>query len=271
MELIDFAIKIAEKAGRLTVKGAKKTLTVSEKAKNDLVTNVDKASEKLIIDSVKAKYPDHDFLAEESSGKNQVKAYEKSEYIWIIDPLDGTLNFCHKIPLYSVSIAIFEKKKTEKSKNFEYMEGEIVAGVINIPMLNETYYAEKGKGAYLNGKKISVSEVRELDDAMTVTGYPPKHKEINLPYFERMLTRSQAGRRTGSAALDLAWLACGRFDAFWEFGLKPWDIAAGALIVEEAGGKVTDTNGNLLDLFGQDIIATNKLLHRRMISEFAGL
>lgn len=273
MKLLNFAIQTAQKAGKLILKESKKALIVSEKGKNDLVTNVDKASEALIINEIKSVYPTHSILAEESSflHKTQVSNFKKSKYIWIIDPLDGTTNFAHRLPLYSISIAIFETKVADSSKNFDYLEGELIAGVVFAPALNEIYYAEKNKGAFLNGKKIKVSNIGKIENSLLVTGFPTTHREINLPYFEAMLSKAQAMRRLGSAALDLCYIASGRFDAYWEFGLKPWDIAAGALIVEEAGGKITDTNGNLLDLFGKDILATNGKVHKEVVTTFKPL
>lgn len=285
MELLDFAIQTAEKAGKILQKEAKKTLQIKEKAANDIVTQADLASEKTIIATIQKAYPDHGILAEEdyslSKNSNNNTAtklnksantdYSKYKYIWIVDPLDGTINFSHRQPIYSVSIALFKTSSKEKSRNFDYLSGEIVTGVIYAPAMNEIFYAQKGKGAFLNGKKIQVSAVKNFHKALTVTGFPPTHKEKVLPHFKVMLKNSQAVRRLGSAALDLCWVAAGRFDLFWEFGLKPWDVAAGSLIVSEAGGKVTDINGNLLDLFGADILATNRHLHTKAIKEFQSM
>lgn len=272
MNLLKFAIKLAQKAGKTIIKESKK-LKIVEKAKNDLVTNADKASEKLITDLIRKNYTDHAILAEEASygSKVQAKKYSKSKYIWIIDPLDGTTNFAHGLPIYSISIGLFKSQFSESSSNFEYLNGEIVLGVVYAPAMNELFYAVKGKGAYLNGRKIKVSNVKNLENSLLVTGFPYVNKKMNLPYFAAMLDKSQAVRRLGSAALDLCYTACGRFNGYWEFGLKPWDIAAGALIVEEAGGKVSDTNGNLLDLFGKDILATNGKIHNAIIKDFQKL
>lgn len=273
MKLIDFTIKIAEKAGKLLLKESKKAFKVREKSVNNLVTDADFASEKFITTEILKKFPDHAILAEESSFQNpqQLKKLAQAEYIWIIDPLDGTTNFAHRLPQYAVSIAVFHNKARQKSKNFQYLEGEIILGVIHSPVLKETFSAEKGKGARLNGKKIEVSKTKTVSKSLTVTGFPPTNREINLPYFLAILNRCQALRRLGSAALDLAYVAAGRFDLFWEFGLSPWDIAAGALIVEEAGGRVSDTNDNLLDLFGKDILATNGRVHPETVAIFEKL
>ncbi|MBI4975793.1 inositol monophosphatase [Candidatus Peregrinibacteria bacterium] len=265
-----------------------------EKGVNDLVTNADKASEKFIIENINKTYPDHGILAEESSF-NQTKSYGEKfarearshylignpngtgafmkefankKYIWLIDPLDGTTNFAHGLPLYAVSIGLFGTKSIKKSKNFEYLSGELILGVVFAPELNELFYAQKGHGAFLNGKKIKVSNVKSVKNSLFVTGFPTTHKEINIPYFEKITFESQALRRLGAAALDLCYIACGRFDGYWEFGLKPWDIAAGSLIVSEAGGQVTDIYGNELDLFGSDIFASNKKIHKETVEIF---
>lgn len=272
MDLLKFTINLAKKAGTLAIKESKK-ITVNFKRKNDLVTNADKACEKLIKSEILKNFPDHLILAEESN-ENFLKDFEKSKnpkYIWIIDPIDGTTNYAHGLPLYSVSIGLFKITSKDTSKNFEYLEGEIVLGVVHAPALNETFYAQKGKGAYLNGKKITISTAKKLADSLMVTGFPYENKEMNLPYFIKMMEHCQAIRRLGSAALDLCYVAASRFDGYWEFDLKPWDVAAGALIVKEAGGKVTDLNGNLLDLFGFDILASNNKIHKEILETFSPL
>ncbi|MEK7672453.1 MAG: inositol monophosphatase family protein [Patescibacteria group bacterium] len=268
MKFLDFGLKLAEGAGKIILKNAKKTLTIKEKSLNNLVTNADKASEAFIIKTIKSAFPDHAIIAEESSDGKFSEEYKNADYLWIIDPLDGTTNFAHGLPLYSVSIALCEIKKAESSKNFDYLSAEIIFGIVHAPALNETFYAQKGKGAYLNGKKISVSPTGKVEKSLFVTGFPPVNQKLNMPYFLTMMKQCQAIRRLGSAALDLAYVACGRFEGHWEFGLKPWDIAAGSLIVAEAGGKVTDINGNQLDLFGADILATNGKIHKKTIEIF---
>ncbi|MBI4235212.1 inositol monophosphatase [Candidatus Peregrinibacteria bacterium] len=265
MTFLQFAIKTAQKAGKILLKESTKNLQIREKAADDFVTNADLESEKLIIKAIKKTYPAHGIFAEESHTANM----PNKEYIWLIDPLDGTTNYAHQLPLYCVSMGLLQIKKAEKSKNFNYLSGEIIAGVVFAPRLNELFYAEKGKGAYLNGKKIHVSNVRELSRAMTVTGFPPKNKEINMPYFTNMVRHSGVVRRFGAAALDLCYCARGAIDGFWELELKPWDIAAGSLIVIEAGGTVTDLNDQTLDLFGQEILATNTHIHREMMKKLA--
>lgn len=260
---MEFAIKIAKEAGELTIKEAEKGFKISKKGPRDLVTNADKASEKLIKSAIKKAFPDHGILAEES--ENDLKEIAKKDFIWIIDPIDGTTNYAHGIPNYSISIAVFATTYSESSKNFEYKGGELIAGVVHAPRLNETFYAAKDQGAFLNGKKIQVSTTKTLQDSVVATGFPYENKEEALPYFEKIVSRAQGIRRFGSAALDLCYLAAGRFDAFWELGLQPWDIAAGALIVQEAGGHLTDLNGAELDLFSKEILASNKHTHQEMI------
>ncbi len=272
MNILKFTIGIAEKAGKIALKESSK-LKITLKGKNNLVTNADKACEKLIKAEIKSAFPDHLILAEESSENftEDLEKHKKPKYVWIIDPIDGTTNYAHGLPLYSVSIGLFEISSKDKSKNFEYLEGEMVLGVVHAPALNQTYYAQKGKGAYMNGKKIKVSDTKKVADSLMVTGFPYENREINLPYFTKMMDHAQAIRRLGSAALDLCYIAAGHFDGYWEFDLKPWDIAAGALIVEEAGGRVTDINNNMLDLFGFDILASNKKIHKEILEIFSQL
>ncbi len=272
MDLLSIAIKISEKAGKRILKEEKK-LSVSKKGLRDLVTNADLASEELIIKEVKKKFPDHAIIAEESSltNKKELKKLIQAPYIWIIDPLDGTTNFAHKIPNFAVSIGVFKTAQVEESKNFEYLEGELVCGVVFAPKLGDLYYAEKGKGAYYNGKKMQVSSRKNLEDAVVCTGFPYKNKSRNMPYLTAILEKVRGTRRFGAAALDMCAIARGQFDAYWEFGLKAWDVAAGALIISEAGGKITDTNGELLDLFAEDMLCTNSHLHPDMLKTFEGL
>jgi len=270
MSLLEFTIKIAEKAGKLILEKREQNLQISEKTKNDFVTNLDKESEELLIKEILTKYPNHAIIAEESSfeSKGDSEKLANAEYIWIIDPIDGTKNFIRGIPAYCVSIGVFKKEKLEVSKNFDYLSGELVVGVVHAPALHETFSAEKEKGAYLNNKKIKVSNIKKLTDTIFATGFPAEHKEHNMTYFAKVIEKTGAMRRLGSAALDLCYIAAGRIDGFWEFGLKPWDIAAGSLIIEEAGGKITDTNGNPIDLFGADILASNSKIHKETVKLF---
>lgn len=267
MDLLKFTTKLAEKAGKHILQARQKSLQVKEKQLNDFVTNVDQSSEELIIKAIKKQFPDHEIIAEEShtASKKNLQKLLGAPYIWIIDPIDGTRNFVRGIPNYCVSIAVFENTAVETSKNYQYLEGEIIAAAVCAPALQETYSAAKNCGAYLNGKPIKVSQNIPLQKAIFATGFPPEHREKNLAYFNKVTTHTGAVRRLGAAALDLCFLAAGRLDGFWEFGLKPWDIAAGALILEEAGGKSTDLNGQPLDLFGQEILSTNGELHQESI------
>jgi len=269
-DLLKFAIKTAKKAGKYVLLEQKKGLIIEEKAKNDLVTNADKASEEIIIREIKKIYPDHAIIGEESSfiHKTDINSYANAEYIWLVDPIDGTTNYAHQLKEYAVSIGLFKLSKKEKSKNFQYLTGELIVGVVYAPGLNELFSAAKDDGAYLNGKKIHVTKINEIKNSLFATGFPYKNQGINLPYFNAMMGRCQAIRRLGAASLDLCYVAAGRFEGYWEFGLKPWDIAAGALIIEEAGGHVTDTNGNPIDLFGADIFASNNKIHHETLNLF---
>jgi len=266
MNYLPFILKTIKKAGTLVLKESKTHFKIEEKAKNDLVTNVDKASEELITKEIKKLFPAHAILSEEDNFKNGIpKNIQNAKYTWIIDPIDGTLNFTKDLPFYAISIALFERKNSSKSKNFDYLEGEIIAGAVYIPRLDELFYAGKGKGAYLNGKRIHVSTTKTVEKSVLATGFHLKECiSQNLPYFEKIVNKCRAIRRFGASAIDLVYTACGRFDGYWEFNIKAWDIAAGALIVEEAGGHVTDINGNLLDLFGQQVLVTNKLIHKEL-------
>ncbi len=222
---------------------------------NNLVTEADHASEKAIIGVINSKFPDHQILAEETG---EIK--QESTYKWIIDPIDGTVNFAHGIPLNCVSIAI------EK-------EGEVILGAVYNPHLNELFFAEKGKGATLNDKPIRVSEEDKTIKACLVTGFP--YTYINMPngpleIFERFIRKGVPVRRLGSAAIDLCWVACGRFDGFYEHKLEPWDSAAGYLIVEEAGGKVTDLQGNKFSVYQHKLLATNGKIHDEMVKVING-
>lgn len=218
---------------------------------NNLVTEADHAAEAAILNVIKSHFPDHQILAEESGALIQ-----DSEYKWIIDPIDGTVNFSHGIPLCCVALAL------EK-------DGEIILSAVYAPLLNELFVAEKGAGATLNDKKIWVSEETRVLNACLVTGFP--YTYINMPngpleVFGRLIKKGIPVRRLGSAAIDLCWVACGRFDGFYEHKLEPWDSAAGFLMVEEAGGKVTDHMGNKFSPYQHRIVATNGKIHDALLS-----
>lgn len=222
---------------------------------NNLVTEADHASEKAIIGVIHKYFPDHHILGEESG-----EIILDSDYKWIIDPIDGTVNFAHGIPLNCVSIGIEHNK-------------EIIMAAVYNPHLNEFFFAEKGKGALLNDKPIRVSEQSKTINACLVTGFP--YTYINLPngpleIFERFIRKGVPVRRLGSAAIDLCWVACGRFDGFYEHKLEPWDSAAGYLIVEEAGGNVTDLEGKKFSVYQHKILATNGKIHDEMVEVING-
>lgn len=218
---------------------------------NNLVTEVDTRAEKVIIDIIQSHYPGHSIISEEVGS-----ILHKSEYEWIIDPIDGTVNFAHGIPICCVSIGI------------RYQE-ELILGTVYNPMLNELFFAEKGKGAYLNDEPISVSSKTNIKTACLVTGFPykwPKTYEHPIKVFERFIMEGLPVRRLGSAAIDLCWVACGRFDGFWEYNLNPWDVAAGYLIVQEAGGRITNFNGEPYDVNDKETLATNGKIHDDMLN-----
>jgi myo-inositol-1(or 4)-monophosphatase len=223
---------------------------------SNLVTEVDKKSETKIIEIIKVDFPEHNILSEE------IGALETSSDIkWIIDPIDGTINYAHKIPICCVSIGI------EKA-------GEIIFGIVYNPMSGEMFFAEKGKGAFLNDEKISVTKENNLKKALLVTGFP--YVAADIPYkpikaFSAFLDMDLPIRRLGSAALDLCWTALGRFDGFWEYNLHPWDVAAGYLIMTEAGGKVTDFKGGKYSIYEKEILATNGLIHDDMLKVLKSL
>jgi myo-inositol-1(or 4)-monophosphatase len=243
------ALRAAGTAGRLHLRWLNKTKTTRKSNALDLVTEADKEAEAAIIATIRRAFPDHAILAEESGASEQ-----RSAHRWIIDPLDGTTNFAHGFPAFCVSIA------------YEH-RGRVQYGVIFDALRKELFTARRGKGAKLNGKPIRVSKANALATALLATGFPYDRRErrrFYLAFWENMMTRVEGVRRAGSAALDLASVACGRLDGFWEFGLKPWDIAAGSLLVEEAGGKVTNMDGTALDLAGAQLLASNRRIHQEM-------
>ena len=249
--MIEDIIKISKEAGELIKNNFGKVHSIEFKTNVlNLVTETDKASEKLITDFIKKKYPSHGILAEEGSDLNK-----SAEYLWVVDPLDGTTNFAHGLPIFSVSIGV------QKS-------GETIAGVVYDVMRDIIYSAEKGSGSFANGKRISVNKNQNLGHGMLVTGFPYNIRENPDKAIERfaaMLGTARAIRRLGSAAIDFCYVANGVFDGFWEVSLHPWDICAGKLIVEEAGGLVTDFDGKNIDIYSKRILATNGYVHQRMI------
>jgi myo-inositol-1(or 4)-monophosphatase len=253
--LLNFAIQTARDAGRILADRMGRALQVSNKGDIDLVTEADLASEKLIIERIKTHYPRHSILAEESGATDGIKMVAgQTDWRWIVDPLDGTTNYAHGYPCFCVSIGL------ERA-------GSIEIGVIYDPSRDEVFAAERGQGATLNDRRIRVSAVDDLNAAMLCTGFPYNVRE--RPNFARdfanFTMEAQAVRRDGSAALDLAYLACGRFDGFWEDGLNAWDIAAGVLLVEEAGGRITDFVGAPLNIYTPKVLASNGLIHHKMM------
>ncbi len=252
------AIQAALKAGEILRRGFQTHFQVTSKPGiHNLVTEYDNAAEKSIISTILQHYPSHSILAEES-GEEHTK--QGADVLWIIDPLDGTVNFAHQIPVFSVSIAVA-------------VHQDVYIGVIYNPLLHELFVAEKAKGAYLNGERLRVSSVDQLIKAFMATGFPYNVNTNPMHCIDRFAEMQAKGipiRRQGSAALDLAYVAAGRFDAFWELNLNAWDIAAGKLLVEEAGGKVTQYDGSKFSIFSDKmLLATNGHLHDLMIEHLS--
>ena len=248
--MLNFAIQVAKDAGRLLRDRVGTRINVDHKGSINIVTDVDLASEKLIREAISTYYPRHQVLAEEGG-----LSESESEYRWIVDPLDGTTNYAHGYPVFCVSIALECK-------------GEIVLGVVYDPMRDELFTAEQGGGAALNNRPIRVSKTAELMQGLLSTGFPydiKTSKLTNLDHWANFAMNAQALRRDGAAALDLCYVACGRFDGFWELNLSPWDTAAGALIVSEAGGRLTDFSGGAFSNYKPEIVASNGLVHDRML------
>jgi myo-inositol-1(or 4)-monophosphatase len=244
-------------AGRLARQYFRQDLTIIKKGPIDLVTEADVAVEQEIRARIARRFPSHTFLGEESGGATAPGV----PFRWIVDPIDGTTNFAHGLALFCTSIAL-------------EVDGQVVVGAVYDPMADELFTAERGQGARLNGRRLGVTTVNTLIDSLLVTGFPyisTDERREQLTLFGRFLSESRAVRRLGSAALDLSYVAAGRFDAFWEQGLQPWDVAAGVLLVEEAGGRATDYGGGVYSPFGRQIVASNGALHPRLLDVIAGL
>ncbi|HUQ28452.1 MAG TPA: inositol monophosphatase family protein [Usitatibacter sp.] len=250
--MLNTAVKAARKAGSLITRASFDVdkLTVRAKRQNDFVSEVDHAAEDAIISILREAYPDHGILAEESGSRDA-----DAEYVWVIDPLDGTTNFLHGFPQYCVSIGLLHK-------------GKPMQAVVYDPNRNELFTATKGVGAYLNDRRIRVSATDKLENSLMGTGFPFRevgHLDDYMRMFKNVTMATSGIRRPGAAALDLAWVACGRVDGFWEIGLSPWDIAAGALLVREAGGLIGDLEGNEGFMDSGRVVATNSKLFSALL------
>jgi myo-inositol-1(or 4)-monophosphatase len=249
-EFTKAAIAAAEIGGEILSGYFVSKIEIGYKGRIDPVTPADRASQRAVIRYLKKYFPAHSFIGEEN-----IRNYANSEYCWVIDPLDGTVNYIHSVPQYCISIGLLRM-------------GKAVSGVIYSPCLNELFVAQKGIGAYLNGKRIRVSSIRKLVRSLVVTGFPYEigsDEQNVMKSFSNVIMSVQGVRRLGSAALDLAYVAAGRFESFWEKGLQSWDVAAGSLMVDEAGGKITEYCGGDNYIFGKTLLATNGLVHRSMI------
>lgn len=250
--LLQAAVEASQAAGTLLLRYAATGFQIEYKNPINLVTDADRAAEQCVIDRLKTRFPDHHFLAEERGLDEE----GSSPYRWIIDPLDGTTNFAHGYPAYCVSIGL------------EY-EGRCIMGVVFDPSRNELFTAIEHRGACVNGRPIHVSNTQALDSSLLVTGFAYDIRETkrnNLDHFVKFALKAQGLRRTGSAALDLCYVAAGRFDGFWEVRLNPWDMAAGSVIAREAGGRLTDFGGNDLSIYGQELVASNGRIHEAMLA-----
>jgi myo-inositol-1(or 4)-monophosphatase len=251
-DLLPTMQSIAREAGSLLMDHFRKHVKIEYKGSADLVTIADRQSEALILARIRSDFPSHDVMGEEGT-----RIETGSDYKWYVDPLDGTTNFAHGYPVFCVSLAV-------------EFRGRRIAGVIYDPTRDEMFAAEKGSGARLNGQPIRVSATTRLAECLVATGFPSqkRHKNPNIYFYHHLTLRSHGVRRAGSAALDLCNVASGRFDGFWEFNLNPWDTAAGVLIVEEAGGRVTDFSGDPFQIASRETLASNGLVHAALIAEF---
>jgi myo-inositol-1(or 4)-monophosphatase len=249
---LETAIDIAREAGALLSTYFERRIAFELKGEFDLVTEADRASERLVVERLRSHFPSHSIVAEEGGGHEG-----SSGYRWYVDPLDGTTNFAHGYPVYNVTMGL-------------ELDGEMLAGVIFDPNRQEMFSAERGAGAYLNNRRIRVSAVKRLEDSLVSTGFPSRkrHLNVNIHFYHQMAMATHGVRRSGSAAIDLANVACGRLEAFWEFGLNPWDMAAGILLVTEAGGRCTDMKGEAHRLTGPHLLSDNGAIHQEIVDLF---
>ncbi|MDX2181767.1 MAG: inositol monophosphatase family protein [Bryobacteraceae bacterium] len=247
------AAQIAREAGALVQDFAARKIGFELKGEFDLVTAADRASEALIVERLLQHFPDHSIVAEEGGGQTA-----SSGYRWYVDPVDGTTNFAHGFPVYNVTLALER-------------DGELLAGVVYDPTRGEMFSAERGAGAFLNGNRIHVSAAQRVEDCLVATGFPSRkrHENINVHFYYQLAMISHGVRRAGAAAIDIAYVACGRLDAFWEFGLNPWDMAAGLLMVQEAGGRASGMRGETHHLRSPHLLVSNGLVHPAMLGLFA--
>lgn len=252
-KLKEVMFKAAEEAAAIISSYYNTNFEIGRKKEyNDLVTEVDKKSEAKIIQIIYENFPDHNVLGEEGGDLEK-----KSDYVWIVDPIDGTVNFAHAVPIFCVSIALEYKK-------------EVILGIVYNPIMHEKFWAQRGEGAYLNDKQIHVSEIEDLKDSLLVTGFPydaNTNSDHCLDHFINFVKLGLPVRRLGSAAIDICYLACGRFEGFWEVNLNPWDVASAYLILLESGGKITDFDGGKYSIYNKQILASNgRKVHGEMIA-----
>ena len=251
----ELACRLAREAGDLLLVKSRTSFGIAKKGRVNLVTESDLAAEELIVSQIMGEFPDHGILAEERGGSN-----DDARFRWVIDPLDGTTNYAHGYPVYCVSIGL-------------EVDGRMAAGVVHNPVLGESFTALKGEGAFLNGQQIQVSTQENLEDCLLCTGFSYQMEEIeaNLACFNYMMKHARSVRRDGSAALDLCNVACGRFDGFWEMSLNAWDVAAGSLILTEAGGRVTRFDGSPASIHDRECLATNGRVHDSVSAILSGI
>lgn len=249
---LETAVEVAREAGALITRFAERRIGYELKGDFDLVTEADRSSERLIVERLRTHFPTHGIVGEEGGGQEGTSGYR-----WYVDPVDGTTNFAHGFPVYNVTMGL--------ERN-----GELIAGVIYDPTRDEMFKAERGSGAWLNNRRIQVSKVPRLDASLVATGFPSRkrHENVNVHFYYQLAMITHGVRRAGAAAIDLAYVACGRLEAFWEFGLNPWDMAAGILMVQEAGGRTTDMTGQPCSLRGPHLLVNNGLIHDEMVGLF---
>jgi myo-inositol-1(or 4)-monophosphatase len=249
---LETAVDIAREAGALLSTYFERRIAFELKGDFDLVTEADRASERLVVERLRSHFPSHSIVAEEGGGHEGTSGYR-----WYVDPLDGTTNFAHGYPVYNVTMGL-------------ELDGEMLVGVVFDPNRQEMFSAERGAGAYLNNRRIRVSAAKRLEDSLVSTGFPSRkrHLNVNIHFYHQMAMATHGVRRSGSAAIDLANVACGRLEAFWEFGLNPWDMAAGILLVTEAGGRCTDMKGGPHSLAGPHLLTDNGAIHQQILDLF---